>query len=103
VNFIIYLSESGCPGFQDLQDCYCLIDGLILCLFLSESGCPGFQDLQDVIDQFSVCIIASEFKDMISLFNLYLSSFSKQKLHPAHPIILVILILTKRYKIKPEI
>jgi len=23
---------------------------------LSESGCPGFEDVQDVIDYFSVCI-----------------------------------------------
>jgi hypothetical protein len=35
------LSESGYPGFEDLQD---LIFGN-----LSESGYPGFEDLQDLI------------------------------------------------------
>ncbi len=37
-NYIIFSEvtrQTGCPGFQDLQE------------FLSESGCPGFQDLQD--------------------------------------------------------
>jgi hypothetical protein len=37
------LSESGCPGFEDLQDVIYQLP------ILSESGCPGFEDLQDVI------------------------------------------------------
>ncbi|OBQ41585.1 MAG: hypothetical protein AN485_01890 [Anabaena sp. MDT14b] len=48
MSFIIYLSESGYPGLQDLQDFDCSIVGLILCLYLSESGCPGLKDFQDV-------------------------------------------------------
>jgi hypothetical protein len=32
---VIFLSESGYPGFKDFQD------------FLSESGYPGFKDFQD--------------------------------------------------------
>jgi hypothetical protein len=35
------LSESGFPGFEDLQDEYRYFS------VLSESGCPGLKDLQD--------------------------------------------------------
>ena len=47
------LSESGCPGFEDLQD---VIGWFLWGVgdFLSESGCPGFEDLQDVIGWFLV-------------------------------------------------
>ena len=59
MSFIIYLSESGYPGLQDLQDFDCSIVGLILCLYLSESGCPGLKDFQDFD-----CLIVGEFYNL---------------------------------------
>ncbi|GCL35345.1 hypothetical protein SR1949_04380 [Sphaerospermopsis reniformis] len=42
-----FLSESGYPGFEDLQDFYLDVLMMIERFFLSESGYPGFEDLQD--------------------------------------------------------
>jgi hypothetical protein len=47
--FYLSLSESGYPGFEDLQDVgYCFDFRDLIILKLSESGYPGFEDLQDV-------------------------------------------------------
>ena len=56
---LLHLSESGCPGWKDLQDeegdfLMMIKDGALLytlvtfmLLHLSESGYPGWKDLQD--------------------------------------------------------
>jgi hypothetical protein len=44
---ILYLSESGHPSESQKSK---------VRIFLSESGCPGFEDFQDVIDKLFVGI-----------------------------------------------
>ncbi|TAE55601.1 MAG: hypothetical protein EAZ87_19955 [Nostocales cyanobacterium] len=41
------LSESGCPGFEDVQDGFLIFIYIFRNCILSESGCPGFEDVQD--------------------------------------------------------
>ncbi len=41
------LSESGCPGFEDVQDNFLILIYIFRNCILSESGCPGFEDVQD--------------------------------------------------------
>jgi hypothetical protein len=41
-------SESGCPGFEDVQDVFLIFIYIFRNCILSESGFPGFEDLQDV-------------------------------------------------------
>ncbi|MTJ41920.1 hypothetical protein FJR39_01180 [Dolichospermum flos-aquae UHCC 0037] len=41
------MSESGCPGFEDVQDVFLILVYIFRNCILSESGCPGFEDVQD--------------------------------------------------------
>ena len=43
-----FLSESGCPGFEDVQDDFLIFIYIFINCILSESGYPGFEDVQDV-------------------------------------------------------
>ncbi|MTJ20786.1 hypothetical protein FJR06_05355 [Dolichospermum sp. UHCC 0352] len=42
------MSESGCTGFEDVQDVFLIFIYIFRNCILSESGCPGFEDVQDV-------------------------------------------------------
>jgi hypothetical protein len=43
-----FLSESGCPGFEDVQNVLLILVYIFRNCILSESGYPGFEDVQDV-------------------------------------------------------
>jgi hypothetical protein len=43
------LSESGCTGFEDVQDDFLILIYILKKCILSESGFPGFEDVQDVL------------------------------------------------------
>jgi hypothetical protein len=38
-------SESGCPGFEDVQDIFLKLIYIFRNCILSESGFPGFEDV----------------------------------------------------------